>query len=252
MALADAVASAVAHYPLDEASGNALETIGSLDATDNNSVGAGTGLFTTINVARDFESDNTEYFNRADNAAFDLGDTDWMIRVCFNYEDATSFMRVLCGKNATGSNSGYFLAIKPAYISGQDRITLSVNGGAGFAEVIDGTALSPGTDYIVWAWHDATNNEMGIRVNAGSPVTQSHSAGVATNNDDFTIGRVVFAFSYYDGLLADLVLLNGYILDSTEMDEDWNGGDPIPFADWAGGPVPTGNRRRRFLCGAAA
>jgi hypothetical protein len=236
MALSDAVAFAVAHFPLNEASGAAEETIGNRDATDNNTVGAGTGLFTTINNARDFESTNEEYFNRADHATFDLADTDWMIRLAFKYEDAAGFMRALVGKNASGSNSGYFLAIKPSYISGQDRLTFSINDGAGaFVEVVDGTALSVGTNYLVHAWHSATSNQFGIAVNAGTAVTASHSTGVATNNDDFTIGRLVFSYSYYDGLIADLVILNGYILDSTERTADWNSGDPVPFTSWAGG-----------------
>lgn len=58
------------HFPMNEASGNALETIASLDMTAVSAPGTDTGV---VGTSRLLVSATPRYFSRADNAAFQLG-----------------------------------------------------------------------------------------------------------------------------------------------------------------------------------
>jgi hypothetical protein len=76
MTLSAAAAFAVAHYALDEGSGNAVESVHGYTGVQNGTVGTGT-VFSK--AARDFTGSVTKYFETADNADLSGGDIDFCV-----------------------------------------------------------------------------------------------------------------------------------------------------------------------------
>lgn len=230
MALADAVASAVAAWTLDEASGTRADSVGSNDLTDNNTVGSAAGQFDT---AADFETDNSEYLNIADNADLSTGDIDFEIRCWVKFETKAANMAIVTKREA--------LEYQLWYSSGNDRIRFVWGQNAVEATAENFGSPSTGVWYLIHAWHDATNNVVGIAVNAGTANTVADTgANAVDGNGTFNIGRDPAFGMYWDGLIDDVVILKGYILDATERSEDYNGGTGVAFADWdAGGGATT-------------
>jgi hypothetical protein len=227
LALSDAVPFATAAYPLSDLT----DSVGALDLTNNNSAAFVAGK---LGNAVDLELGSEQYLYRADDAAFDLLDTDWMIRCWANVESNPGFRLGVVAKYP--GNGGYSLRWEPAYTGGNNRYVFQVHDGTNpSAEAISNEAISLSTWDLIHVWHDATNNLLGISVNAGTAATAAHSTGVANNASAFMIGRVEAVYSYFDGMIDDVVILNGYILDATERTADYNSGSGVAFADWAGG-----------------
>jgi len=218
MALVDAVPFAVAHWTLDEASGTRSDSVGSSDLTDNNTVNVDTGV---IGNAADFTAANQEYLSVADNADVSSGDILFMIRFLVRFK-TLSGVQAIVGK---WTNSLDYLV----YANGTS-IVFTCNDGVPAPTI---TSLSTDTWYLVHVWHDPVANQIGISVNAGTPATHSISVGIQDSTDEFRVGLAVTANAQYlNGYVDDLVILKGYILDSTERTEDYNSGSPVAFADW--------------------
>lgn len=246
MALADAVPFAVAHYACDEASGSLLDSINGYDLAEaSGSIGAAAGVF---NGARDFEAGDSEYAWIADNADLSGGDVKYMIRCWVNLESKSSD-QTLCSKlSNSGNPSEYALS----YIASSDRFRFAASdGGAAWDATVladNFGAPSTGTWYLIHVWHDPDANVIGISVDAGTANTAAFSAGLGDTTAPFNIGDFGglggaggaggadgSGGSFFDGLIDDVVILKGYLLDATERTADYNSGTGVAFADWAGG-----------------
>lgn len=240
MALTD---NLVSYWKMDEASGDAVDAHGSNTLADNNTVGSGTGK---INNARDFESGSNEYFSIADNADLSTGDIDFTIQVWVNLE-SKGFNPIVAKWG--GTSQEYLLW----YRSDQDKFELLVThdgSTSAFVRAATFGAPSTGTWYCVHAWHDATGNQLGIAVNAGSADTQSHSAGVVNGAEGFKIGNDGFG-NDFDGLIDEVGFWKR-VLTSDERTELYNGGSGLAYSSFGGGGGGTNRRRRLLLCGVAA
>lgn len=228
MSLADAVPSAVAAWTLDEASGTRADSVGSNDLADNNTVGSASGKFGN---AGDFEASASEYLSIADNTDLSMGDVDFTIRAWAQLESDNHGCVV--GKIGGGGNRAYQIQ----YIAGVGFRFAVTSDGATYNIVTASNfgLASTGVWYLIHVWHDSTANEIGISINAGTANTLSHSGGVFDGNADFRIGSQVEDSLHWDGLIDDVVILKGYVLDATERTEDYNSGTGVAFADWAGG-----------------
>jgi hypothetical protein len=231
--LSDASPNAVGHWALDEASGTRVDSVGSSDLTDNNTVGSAAGLF-SLNAA-DFERSNSEYLNVADNAALSMANIDFFIRALVNVESYADISIV----QKAGSNDLEFDLGTTASAAFRFRVS-SAAGFTNLTTVSTSSGYPTGTWILLHAWHDATNNIIGIETNAatggvGELFTQSYSSGSYNSGADFRIGGYSDFSEYFDGLAQDVVVLKNYILDSTERDEDYNSGSFTKFADWGGG-----------------
>lgn len=248
MTLAAAAAYAKFVYPLDEASGNAVAAVGGTNLTQGGSVGAGT-LFGL--GARDFESGSSHSFSAADAAVFDLLDTDWMVS-CWVQLESKGADRVLVAKWEFSANKSYSVR----YSAADDRFQLDVRDGSGVQGFVNASNFgSPATatPYLIHAWHSATDNQLGIAVNAGTANTNTHATGVNNSTAAFYLGHEEGGNAgYHDGLLSQVVALDGYILDATERTEHYNGGSPVPFASWAGGGGGTVRPRSLLTVGCGA
>lgn len=241
MALTDIL---VSYWRLDEASGNAIDSHSTNDLTDNNTVGSGTGK---INNGRDFELSNSEDFSKADNASLSTGDIDFTLSLWINRESAVQ--QGLISKFG-GSTNEYGLWIW----SGDQRPYLTVFAG-GSGQVGWGAALDVATWYHIVAWHDSVNNQIGIVVNAGTPVTASYSGGLNDSDSDFRIGQ--YSGSYMDGIIDEVGFWKR-VLTSDERTQLYNGGAGLSYDDFApagggiiGASLIGGRIHRSLLAGAA-
>lgn len=241
MALSDAVPYAVAHWALDEASGTRVDTVNGYNLSDYNTVLSGTGVFSN---SADFESSNSEYLRDSTNRSdLDGGDVDLCFAVWVKLESKTANGAIFSVWTDNGATRGFNLI----YDSSTDRFVATFRKGttAVYTTVSADNLGAPSTDtwYLIHLWHDSVANEIGISVNAGTADIISESDGINVSGVvPFTVGAkqkggppgASFEW-YFDGLIDDLVVLRGYILDSTERSAHYNSGTGVAFEDWSAG-----------------
>lgn len=243
MALSDAEPFAVAAYDMNEASGNALDSSGSgHDATETSgTIASAAGK---LGNARDFEQGDTEYFAVSNHVDFRPATSKFMVRVWINAESFAGTNNWILAKEDVADGE-YELQI-------DDIGTLSwkVYAASGYGSATSvswGSLLSTSTWYLVHAWIDPDADVIGIAVNAGTAVTTAFSTGVYESSAPFEIGALSAYTRHFDGLIDEVVVLKGYILDATERSADYNSGNGVAFTDWgAGGGSPVGAAQYAF------
>lgn len=238
MAVIDNLESA---WELDEANGNALDSHGSNDLTDTNTVGTnGSGW-------RDFEADNTEYFTRNDNASLSVSDIDFTLEIWINIESLGTF-RFPLSKDDTSSSREYGFYYDTA-AGGTMKFYVSADGSALVEVGSNLGAPNTATEYQFVMWHDAANNQIAIRHNDVSTNTQAHSAGVFDGTAPFQIGAVNGAFPF-DGLIRRVRLWKK-VLSAGEITWLYNSGNGRSYSDiqTEAGSSPRRRPRGRLLMG---
>lgn len=237
MALID---NLVAYWDMGEASGNAIDVHDDNDLTETNgTIGSAAGK---VGNCRDFEAGDTEYFTLADNADLSTGDIDFTWQVWFNAETLANFP-VLFNKGVSSGTREYVLF----YNTSTSRLNFIVQGTAGAestAVANNAGALSTGTWYCVHCWHDSVNNEIGIAVNAGTPDTDPHTAGVLDGAGAFSIGSSPSQSLYFDGLIDEVGFWKR-VLTSGERTSLYNSGNGLAYPFDGGATV--GPRRLPLL-----
>lgn len=250
--------SLVSYWKLDEASGNALDAHGSNDLTDNNTVGAGTGI---INNGRDFDEASREYFSKSDNADLSTGDIDFTFQAWIKPETIARNAYDTVIAKWSGSNLEYLLYFYETALfapGGQSKKVIFAvsNDGSASTLVVASTFgdLSAGTWYCVHGWHDSVNNQIGISVNAGTADTAAHTTGVRDGTATFEIGRNVDDGS--GGVMNGLVDEVGFwkrVLTSGERTSLYNGGSGLPYSSFGGGSFQSAwARNSNVVMGASA
>jgi hypothetical protein len=248
VALSDAVAFAVAHYALDEASGNRSDSVGGNTLTDVNTVGSAAGVFSN---GADFESGSLEYLTRSDNAALSAGDVLLCVRAWVKVESFPTNMYVVAKEG--GSGAEYYLTVRST-----GAVRFGVASASGWSNETTVTtaagAVTAGNWFLLHGWHDPTANQIGVSVNAGTAVTAAYSLGIWDGDSPFEIGGTVNWGGYFDGVIDDVVVLKGYALSAAERTADYNSGTGVAFADWDAAATkarPMRHRVTRFFRGAA-
>jgi hypothetical protein len=222
----------IAFWPLNEASGNAIDAHGSNDLVETSgTIGSATG---TIGLARDFEAADTEYFEIADNADLSTGDIDFTFAGWVEFE-TLAFSGILSKDNDGGGQREHGLWV----ISNALRWFVSANGIAENS-ITSSVTLSTGTKYFFVVWHDATNDQLGVSINAGTADTVAYSSGLADRTAPFRIGAVGSTASgiHMDGLINRLGFWKR-VLTSAERTELYNGGSGRNYAYITGGSSAT-------------
>lgn len=221
-------ADVAALWPLNESSGTRADSVGSLDLTDNNTVGSGTGPWG--GTAADFELDNSESLSHADHATLDPGDTDYFfhVRVKLESKPASEDMTILAKDEIEVTDRQYRLQ----WDNGNDRFQWfvfdssdSVAGG-----VLANTLGSPslGAWYDILVWHSATDNEVGIRVNGGTADTSATTAAAGTGSAQFFIGQRDDGSGdmHFDGLISSVGMWSR-VPTTSDGDELSAGPEPV-------------------------
>jgi hypothetical protein len=177
----------VAHWPLDEASGNRADAHGASTLTDNNTVTSTTGKVAA--TCAQFTAANNEYLSAPDSAALSVGDEDFWLAGWFKF-DSFGVLRGLVGRR-TGTAARDYLLFYDTNAPNAQRLKFRIYNTAGteIVSVAHDVALATGTWYFVVCYHDSVNDTIGISVN-GSAWTTAATGGAAPGdvNAQFLIG----------------------------------------------------------------
>lgn len=213
----------VGAWPLDEASGTRRDHSGlGNNLTDSNTVTGGAGPSVLIPTASDFESTNLESLTLADNPNIRLGNIDWSMACLGRLESAPvdGWMGLLT-KYTDATHRDYQLLYK-------DRITapagknflVAVYSAAGVeVGLVDASTFgqaSLNTWYRVYAYHNASLTQLGIRVNMGAWDTGSTTAAPGSSTAGLRIGARDDASLFWDGLQA-----YGFIWKRLLTEQEW-------------------------------
>jgi hypothetical protein len=240
MALTDDLA---VFYPLDEASGSAIDAHASSDlAESGGTIDTGTGP--DGSGARDFERADTEQFNKSDDADLSVADIDFSISFWFKPE-SVGIVQVMFskGNTTTAANIAYY-----GDLNASNRLRFLVGNGAGSSTTFtDSTfgAVSAGTWYHAVFVHDSVNNLLKMAINANTFQTTACSHGSFNDAGFFILGGITTSFgSDYDGMMQRWGLWKR-ALSQTECTDLYNGGNGLSYAAMSGGAPagqPTGRR----------
>lgn len=219
--------SLISYWELEEASGTRNDSHGSNHLTDNNTVLSATGK---VGNAADFEDTNSEYLNRADNAALSTGDIDFTFALWVKMESKSGTQNRIIAKG-TATDEEYTIY----HDSAADRFVFAVKGSAGSgngngigADTLGAVSLA--TWYFIVAWHDATANTLNIQVNNGGVDSVAHTFGVYDGAGDFYIGAgYPFPGGYFDGLI-DQVGFWKRTLTTQERTDLYNSDNGLSYA----------------------
>ena len=229
MALTD---SLIYSYECTEASGNLLDSHSALTATETSgTIDSAAGLVNA--TSRDFESGDTEYFERASETALQAGDIEctWEVWV---YLESTGSQQTALGKTG-GSNFEYDIQ---ARTDAGGVFSARVASAAGFSGLTTFQFDSLGTPttatwYQLIVWHDPTGNTIKRRGNNGAVDSTAWTGGIYVGTDSLRVGNNAYG-EYLDGRLGPVRYWKR-ILTAGEQDSLWNAGSGLPYASLAGG-----------------
>lgn len=210
----------------DAAGANAADAVGSNTMTQVNSPGSATGK---IGLARTLVRASTQYFTRASNSGLQCGNNNRTWSFWVNLTDKSNTYEIVTkGDAATLAGSEYELF----YSSGSDRFAANFYplGGGANVMVTANTFGSPtaGVWYLVTAYHDATNDLIGISVNAGAFNTTAFTLGTNVTAAAFVIGAVAAGVVPMNGII-DQSALWSRVLTAAEVTALYNGGAGAPW-----------------------
>ena len=231
--------SLISYWELEEASGTRVDSHGSNDLSDNNTVGQMTGK---QGDAADFEKANSEYLSISDASQSGLDISgDFSIALWYKPESTPSGANnnlVAKWRNSGASQRAYALAHRE---SGGESLAIAVsnNGSSNDFKVYSQT-LTNGTWYHIVATYDASASQYRMYVDGSehgsSPQTGSITS-VHNSTDDFAIGAdnvAAGAFNHIDGAI-DEVGIWSKVLTSSEVSDLYSSGTGIPYDAGGGG-----------------
>lgn len=211
----------ISYWSMDESSTGVgavarVDSVSGLDLTDNNTTASGTGI---LGNAADFELANTEYLSRADEAAISTGDIDFSFSVWINTESQGGNMDIL------GKWSGEYLF---RYNNASDRLDWLVVGTPLTTVTANNFGAVPNATWMhVVVYHSATDGEIGIIVNNGTPNTAALGTGPTDSASNFGVGSRIGS-NYFDGLIDELYFWKKK-LSATEITTLYGGGTPPAY-----------------------
>lgn len=217
----------VAYYPGNELTGGMLDAVGSLDLS---TVIGSPGAFGVARPARWF-TEGDDGFSRANNAVFQGGNIDkvWRIRVMPSAVGGYQFVFYKDGDFSSAREYGLYINNSPT------RFTFyATNNGSTVVEAQWGSDAVANVWYDVVVWHDATNHQIGISVDGGTPVTSALTGGIYVGTSDFIVGRSSSGFS---GFVSDLGIWNRAPFDSTARGKLYHEGWGLGYEDFQATPT---------------
>ena len=210
----------VSYWDLEEASGTRVDSHGSNDLTDNNTVTQTDGK---VDNAGQFTLANSEKLSHADNASLSTGDVDWTV-ARWAYADSLSGETMISGK--AGANDREWIL---RYYDVTDRFQFFLAN----TDLLSANNLgSPTTNtwYFIVLWHDAANDKIYLQVNNGAADSMSTTVAGLDSTADFTIGYAEGNSSYWDGRVDEVGFWKR-VLTTEERTALYNvgGGASYPF-----------------------
>ena len=226
----------VAYWPLNEASGTRSDLhSNSLDLTDNNTVGQGTG--NVYANAADFEETNSEYLTRSSTDL--LQPLSFTISMWIKPEDLTGPVTPLLSKHdSMESEQSYLLYYYPP--TNKLYWAIYENDGAGgpggsVPQANTGSSpMSSGSWYHIVVTCDDQNQSQLI-LNDGTPFTASLTDSMYQSSSVFSFGAYYsggapVASSYFDGLMEAVSFYNR-VLTAAEITSLYNSGAGLEYTE---------------------
>lgn len=211
----------ISWWSLDEASGTRIDSHGSNDLADNNTVGSAVGK---IDNAASFVRANTEFLSLADNADMSTGDIDFTF-CCWVKIGILASGSCILSKESDNNNREYRLEV---FANKFRWITFKSTGAV--AGIVS-SAESPIADTWYFLCVSRTAGTVSISVNDGTPATASESDTADTTAafrvgfyDDGSIDPV----NYWDGLIDEVGFWKR-LLTADERTEIYNAGSGIAY-----------------------
>lgn len=177
----------IAYWTLDEASGTREDAhTNNLDLTDNNTVTQAAGQ---VGDAAAFTAANSEHLSHASDALLQSGDIDFTFAGWAYFNDAAQFYGILSkGRPGTAGHE---------YELFRDQTTRTVTfrvrklDDSGFVTIQTTDTIADDTWAFIEAYHDKTNDVIGVRINNGTAATAAISGGVyASGSQQFSLGSL--------------------------------------------------------------
>lgn len=214
-----------AYWKLDESSGDRAETIHAIANLSPQYVTSPPGSATAKqNDGVDLENTtDTQYLDASSTAADALavGDFDFTWAGWVKFESFIGNDRILSMWETDASSHTFQLFRASA--DGKLKWQVTGPSGDGNATADNLGVASTGTWYFIEVWHDASSNEVGIRINNGTADTTSTTYGAKTTVDTFYFGAYNSGGAGIDGIADEW----GYwkrLLTSTERGDLYNSG----------------------------
>lgn len=206
----------ISFWALDEASGNAVDSYGANTLTETS------GTIASAGGGRDFEADDSEWFEVNSNASLATGDIDFTVAAWVNAESLDGTIRDAASKFSSGASGEWILGW-----NGVSRYRFSVRNAADSATTTQ-TFTSLGlptvsTNYLLIGWHDSVNNLLCVQANGGAVDSQAYSGGVLSGSSKFILGNRDGATSYWDGIIRRVMFWKR-VLTANERTFLYNGG----------------------------
>jgi hypothetical protein len=216
----------ISYWSLGESSGNAVDSHGSNTLTQSGSPTSATGV---VGNCRGFNG-STQLLSLTDNASISTGNINFSLQAWVRFLSKSNYQIVFAKHNgSTNAGSEYLLM----YDQPSDRLIWDVRYASGGASVSAANFGSPpiNTWFLVHVWHDATNDQIGISVNNGTPNTVSHTLGVNDSTATFRLGAVgVSPFWHLNGNLDEVAFWKK-VLTPDERTILYNGGAGKAYAN---------------------
>jgi hypothetical protein len=216
------------YWKLSELTGDRLSSEGNNLTLFNTGVGAAVGgLF---GFKSDFELSQGDFLSAFAVTAVETGDIDWFAQLWWTPESFSDHQDLMAKWG--GSTNEFVIEISA---DGVPRLYIAASAGLAWS-----AGLSLATRYCIHVWHDATNNIMGIAVNAGTAVTQAHANGSTVGDSLFMVGaRNISADFAADGYGEQAFFVRGVYPHATLRTALYNSGDGAAFETWA--PASSGS-----------
>jgi len=215
----------VSWWELEESSSTRVDSHGSTNLTDVNTVGSATGKIGT--AAHFTGANNEELTNTAAPSGMWGGDKDWTIS-CWAYHDSTTFQVLMC-LDGTLTSSSLTLDWMLYLVASKYRFYTS-DGGFDYVEATTFGNISTATWNHIVAWHDSAAGSINICINDGATDTNS-SIGTPTHkagHDDIRLGRYGNSTSTMNGRIDEAAIWDR-LLTADEITELYNSGDGIGY-----------------------
>ena len=194
----------VSYWNLDEKSGTRVDSIGSNDLADNNSVLYGTGK---VSNAADFELSNNEYLSITDASQVGLNITSELFIASWLKPESTATFQGIMGKyTGTGNQRSYLLynnTTTPIFV-------LSNDGTANTAPAATSTLSNGVWSYLCGNYDGATAR---IYFNAVQEDSHAWTTGIYDSTADVQIGNYNAGVSPQDGLQDEVIIAKRYFRD---------------------------------------
>ena len=227
----------ISYWKLDEASGNAIDSVGTNTLSANNNPGTTTGI---VNGARTFNG-NHQFFTIPTNSSLETGAIDFSFSAWVQISNKTDYHAFI--SKFTESDPTHIRDYQLAYDKDIDRIYFQVAGADGFnlTKAVANNLGSPLTNtwYFLAGGYDFANSQIWISVNGGAKETTPFSGAVHVGTPPFQLGGSNNPLFGFQAGLIDEVGFWKRTLTGAEITTLYNSGNGFSYDFGTGGTCPT-------------